>query len=338
MAFLAFDCEGPLTLNDNAFEFSAYLIPKGDYFFTQISRFDDYLADIKKRSGYKAGDTLKLILPFLKLFGATNKLLEEFSAKTLFLLPGVEEVLPTLNKFLPTFIISTSYRPYLEALAHRINFPMSQIFCTEVDFDKVDLSTGEAKILQDLYEEILRYPPIELPREAQKVEDLSPSLRSILDRLEEIFFQIIWNLDCGVFLREVNPIGGEEKAKACQIIAENLSNSFLEGFYCGDSITDVQALRLVREGGGVSLSFNGNRYALKAAEFYALSGRANLFLELARKFLEGGSLYLKKFTKNRDEDYEFGLVPEDERAFLLLLERSEAFRKKVRGELIGALG
>lgn len=338
MAFLAFDCEGPLTLNDNAFEFSAYLIPRGDYFFTQISRFDDYLADIKKRPGYKAGDTLKLILPFLKLFGATNKLLEEFSAKTLLFLPKVEEVLPALNKLLPTFIISTSYRPYLEALAQKLNFPLSQIFCTEVDFDKVELSASEAKILQSLYEEILKFPLIELPREAQKVEDLTPSLRNILDRLEEIFFEIIWNLDCGVFLREVNPIGGEEKSKACQIIAENLNNSLAEGFYCGDSITDVQALKLVREGGGVSLSFNGNRYALKAAEFYALSGKANLFLELARRFLEGGPLHLRKFSKNLEEDYEFGPVPEEERDFLLLLERSEAFRKKVRGELIGALG
>lgn len=134
----------------------------------------------------------------------------------------------------------------------------------------------------------------------------------------------MWDL-----LREVNPIGGEEKSKACQIIAENLNNSLAEGFYCGDSITDVQALKLVREGGGgVSLSFNGNRYALKAAEFYALSGKANLFLELARRFLEGGRLHLRKFSKKLEEDYEFGPVPEEERDFLQLLERSEAFRKK----------
>lgn len=338
MAFLAFDCEGPLTLNDNAFEFSAYLIPKGEYFFTQISRFDDYLADIKKKPGYKAGDTLKLILPFLKLFGATNRLLEEFSSKTLLILPGVEEVLPALNRFIPTFIISTSYRPYLEALARRLNFPMAQVFCTEVDLESVDLSQGEAKILKGLYEEIMNFPLIELPREAQRVEDLPSSLRAILDRLEEIFFEIIYNLDCGVFLREVNPVGGEEKARACKIIAEKLNNSFSEGFYCGDSITDVQALRLLKEGGGVSLSFNGNRYALRAAEFYALSRGAHIFLDLARGFLEGGTFALRNFSRKKDEEYEFGLVPEEEGEFLKLLERSETFRKRVRGELIGALG
>ncbi len=338
MPFVAFDCEGPLTLNDNAFEFTAHLIPKGEYFFTQISRFDDYLADIKKKPGYKAGDTLKLILPFLKLFGATNKLLEDFSEKTLILLPGVEKVLPGLNQILPTFIISTSYKPYLSALSKRLNFPMSQIFCTEVDLDKVKLGKAEKEILKKLYEEIINYPLIELPREAKAPEDLSPELKSILDRLEEIFFDIIWNLDCGIFLREVNPIGGREKALACERISQELAEPFSAGFYCGDSITDVEALELLKREGGVSLSFNGNRYALRSAEFYALSKEASLFEELVKLFLEGGKERLITHYKSLNEGYEFSLIPFSRDEFLKIVERSEAFRKKVRGELIGALG
>lgn len=338
MPFLAFDCEGPLTLNDNAFEFTAHLIPKGEYFFTQISRFDDYLADIKKKPGYKAGDTLKLILPFLKLFGATNKLLEEFSEKTLILLPGVERVLPKLNKMLPTFIISTSYKPYLSALSKKLNFPMSQIFCTEVDLDKVKLGKAEREILQKLYEEIINFPLIELPKEAKAPEDLPAELRSLLDRLEEIFFEIIWNMDCGIFLREVNPIGGHEKAKACEKIVQELGEPFSSGFYCGDSITDVQALELLRKRGGISLSFNGNRYALRSAEFYALSKEAYPFEELVKLFLEGGKDLLKAHYKTLDEGYEFSTVPSSKEEFSKVVEKSEAFRKKVRGELIGALG
>ncbi len=338
MPFLAFDCEGPLTLNDNAFEFTAYLIPKGEYFFTQISRFDDYLADIKKKPGYKAGDTLKLILPFLKLFGASNKLLEEFSEKTLIFLPGVERVLPKISQRLPTFIISTSYKPYLSALSRRLNFPMSQIFCTAVDFDKVKLGKAEKEILQKLYVEILHYPLIELPKEAKGPEDLSPKLRSILDRLEEIFFEIIWNMDCGIFLREVNPIGGQEKAEALKEISKELSEPFSFGFYCGDSITDVEALLLLKQQGGVSLSFNGNRYALRSAEFYALSKEAYLFEDLVELFLEGGKDRLKTYQKTLEEGYEFSSIPTPEDDFSKIVEKSENFRKKVRGELIGALG
>ena len=51
-------CEGPLALNDNAFELCREFIkPQGDRFFQQVSRYDDYLAEVAKRPGYKAGDT-----------------------------------------------------------------------------------------------------------------------------------------------------------------------------------------------------------------------------------------------------------------------------------------
>jgi predicted HAD superfamily phosphohydrolase len=336
MPFLALDCEGPLTLNDNAFEYSQAIIPKGDYFFTQISRFDDYLADIKKKEGYKAGDTLKLILPFLKLFGANNKSLREFSKKTLAFLLEVPEVLPNLNKILPTFIISTSYKPYLEALCEITKFPIENVFCTEVDLDKVKLLPSEAKILEKFYEEIINLPLIELPKEAQKPEDLPSELLKILDYLEKIFFEAIWNMDIGVFLREVNPIGGFEKAKACEKISQELSIPFSEGFYVGDSITDTQALSLIKENKGVSLSFNGNRYALRSAEFYALSKGGSIFLELAKIFSEEGKEPLENLVKK--EPYEFGKIPLQKEKFDKLVEKSEAFRKKVRGELIGALG
>jgi len=336
MPFLALDCEGPLTLNDNAFEYSQAIIPKGDYFFTQISRFDDYLADIKKKEGYKAGDTLKLILPFLKLFGANNKSLREFSKKTLAFLLEVPEILPNLNKILPTFIISTSYKPYLEALCEVTNFPMENVFCTEVDLDKVKLLPSEAKILEKFYEEIINMPLIELPKEAKKPEDLPSELLKILDYLEKIFFDTIWNMDIGVFLREVNPIGGFEKAKACEKISKELSIPFSEGFYVGDSITDTQALSLIKESKGISLSFNGNRYALRSAEFYALSKKGSIFLELAKIFSEEGKEPFKNLVKK--EPYEFGKVPLQKEEFDKLVEKSEAFRKKVRGELIGALG
>lgn len=338
MPFLAFDCEGPLTLNDNAFEFTSYLIPKGDYFFTQISRFDDYLADIKKRPGYKAGDTLKLILPFLRLFGATNRILEEFSEKTLLLLPGVEEILPLLPNFIPTFIISTSYKPYLEALSKRLNFPMTNIFCTDLDLDKVKLSKEEKRLLENFYKEIINYPPIELPKNVQNPQDLPLTLRSILDRLEEIFFEIIWNMECGLYLREVNPVGGREKAKACKTISEQLAIPLSESIYCGDSITDVEAFELIYKSGGISLSFNGNRYALRAAEYYALSNNAQFFKIFTSTYCNKGRRGLEILSLNSKEGFEFGFIPKDEEAFWKLVERSEAFRKKLRGELIGALG
>ncbi len=72
------DCEGPISKNDNAFEATAHFVPNGDRLFALISKYDDVLADVVKKPGYNAGDTLKLILPFLKAYGVTDKGLREF--------------------------------------------------------------------------------------------------------------------------------------------------------------------------------------------------------------------------------------------------------------------
>ena len=63
------DCEGPISKNDNAFEFASSFVPDGGIFFALVSKYDDVLADAIKKPNYKAGDTLRLILPFLKAYG-----------------------------------------------------------------------------------------------------------------------------------------------------------------------------------------------------------------------------------------------------------------------------
>lgn len=63
--FYVTDCEGPLSINDNAYEISDYFIPEGGELFSILSNYDDMLVE-KNIDGYLAGSTLKLILPFLK--------------------------------------------------------------------------------------------------------------------------------------------------------------------------------------------------------------------------------------------------------------------------------
>ena len=73
------DCEGPLTLNDNAFELADNFIENGGKLFKILSLYDDYLVDIVKKENYKAGNTLKLILPFFVVENLKNKDLVDFS-------------------------------------------------------------------------------------------------------------------------------------------------------------------------------------------------------------------------------------------------------------------
>ncbi len=344
------DCEGPLTLNDNAFELCAHFIPAGDRFFALVSRYDDYLADVEKRAGYKAGDTLRLILPFLVAHQVNQALVREFSQKTLKMLPGTPELLRFLRAQMPAFIISTSYRPYLEALCAVTEFPLEQVFCTEVDFDRYRPGQQEEKLLRELAAEIAELPMIEIPEGAQGLADLPPESQQVVKRLDEIFWHILPDLDTGRFLEEVNPIGGPEKARATEESLKASGLSLEEVLYVGDSITDVEAFHLVREASGGTVSFNGNRYALKAAEFFALALQARSIGCLAHIFaLDGRQALLDAAQQGLrpcrslpsslagwEEGFSFGLVSAEE--FEKLVSKSLAQRKEVRGHAIGALG
>jgi len=76
--FYVTDCEGPLSINDNAYEISNYFIPNGGEFFSILSNYDDILAERNKGEHF-AGSTLKFILPFFKAYDLTENDLIEFS-------------------------------------------------------------------------------------------------------------------------------------------------------------------------------------------------------------------------------------------------------------------
>ena len=61
--------------NDNGGKgrpFTAKFIEDGGELFRILSLYDDYLVDIVKKENYKAGNTLKLILPFFESMSFTS--------------------------------------------------------------------------------------------------------------------------------------------------------------------------------------------------------------------------------------------------------------------------
>jgi energy-converting hydrogenase A subunit R len=70
MNLIFFDMEGPLSIQDNAYELMK-LFPDGGQVFEVISRYDDLRA-LEGRDDYDPGDTLALIIPFLIHHGITE--------------------------------------------------------------------------------------------------------------------------------------------------------------------------------------------------------------------------------------------------------------------------
>jgi energy-converting hydrogenase A subunit R len=270
------NCEGPLALNDNAFELCRdFVKPQGDRFFRQVSRYDDYLTETAKKPGYQAGNTLRLILPFLKANGLTNAQIEDYSRKTMALMPGAENAYRFLRGLgLPIFEISTSYRQFAEAVGLKLGFEREHIFGTELDLDRYKLPATEAEELKRLMEEIISAPEIELPAEAAAKADLPVPVQEAVATLNQIFEERLPEMEIGAILTEVLPIAGPEKAKA---VTDSLVKSGLkmsDTIYVGDGNTDLQAFEVVRAGGGLTISFNGNHAAVAAAEVVVVSDSA----------------------------------------------------------------
>jgi energy-converting hydrogenase A subunit R len=353
------DCEGPISKNDNAFEMTSCFIPGGAKLFTVISKYDDVLADVLKRPDYKAGDTLRLIVPFLKAYDVTDHQMREFSAKNLVLISNSKDTLKHVRNIADAFIVSTSYEQYMKALCKAINFPFKNTYCTRLNIDKCVTSEEEKTRLKQTAKEIAQMPLIKIPREANSIEDFSEKDQKKLRRLDEIFWKEIANMDSGKILKEVNPVGGKEKAEAIKDIVRKTHATLTGVMYVGDSITDEDAFRLVKENSGLAVSFNGNQYAVKNAEIAVLSESSIVTAVIADLFIKFGKQQtldviaswsreaLSKSQVNRallqsllriyPQELPKVKIITSENMEVLAKESSE-FRKKIRGEAIGRLG
>ena len=249
------DCEGPLTLNDNAFELADNFIENGGKLFKILSLYDDYLVDIVKKENYKAGNTLKLILPFFVVENLKNKDLVDFSQNHIYSVEDSKFLLTYLQKAMNTYIVSTSYGQYIEAISNYMELPFENTFYTKVDVDALALTDDEINKINEFKQMILDNP-----------EDY--------ELFDDIFFSQIAKMSIYKNIKDIEIVGGQGKKLAIDKIIERDNINKNEIFYIGDSITDVEPLDFAFKNNGISVSFNGNEYPLKVAEIAVVSPSA----------------------------------------------------------------
>jgi energy-converting hydrogenase A subunit R len=353
------DCEGPISKNDNAFEITASFVPDGDKLFTVVSKYDDFLADVIRKPGYSAGDTLKLILPFLKAYGVTEQQIQDFSARNLVLIRESKQTLQHIRTITEAFIVSTSYEQYIRALCQALEFPFESTYCTKLKLDKYPLNQTDTARLREIAKEIACMPVIKIPESAKTINDFNPDNQKIIAKLNEIFWGDLALKCCKKIFSEVTPIGGVQKATAIKDAAKKSGVSLSDVMYVGDSITDVEAFKLISKNGGLAISFNGNKYAICNAEIAVISESSAPIAAIADVFIRNGKTkalnLAKEWTRESLEGsivneklltWFFGNYPRTAPQVKIittqnrdaLIEESSEFRKKVRGAAVGKLG
>ncbi|MGB8780211.1 MAG: hypothetical protein WCD81_06130 [Candidatus Bathyarchaeia archaeon] len=353
------DCEGPISKNDNALETLSHFVPHGDRLFTVVSRYDDALSDVLRRPGYQAGDTLKLVLPFLKAYDVTDEEIRQFSARNLVLIAHAGNLLRHVRSISPAYIISTSYEHYIRALCKALEFSFEKTYCTKLSLDAYTITSEEKDCLKKAGREIAQLPVFENPAETKSLKDLPEETQTTIRRLDQIFWKTIAKMPIGKIYSEVKPVGGREKAEAIKDITRKERVDLRNTMYVGDSITDEKAFKLVKENGGLTISFNGNQYAVRNAEIALLSADSLTTALIADIFIRfGKTKTLNLVAKWNRRTLENSSVNKDLRERFLKLhprelpkariitrenmrdiaKKSSAFRKKVRGEAISRLG
>ena len=340
------DCEGPLTLNDNAYELAVHFIENGGELFKVLSLYDDYLADIVKKENYKVGNTLKFILPFFVCENLKNQDMIDFSQKNIYAVRDSKFLLKYLKKAMNTYIVSTSYGQYIEALSNYMDFPFENTFYTKVDVDALTLNDEEMEKIAKFKQEIL---------------DDSENY----ELFDEIFYSEIPKMGIYETIKEINVVGGEGKKEAIDEIIGRDNINTGEILYIGDSITDVEPLDFARKNNGISISFNGNEYPLKVAEIAIVSPSAITTCVIANIYAKDDKQTVLRFiddyntSKNLEELFEkydvdleiknrfldvfsngeypiIKIIDDDN--FEDILKVSKDMRNNIRGQDIGELG
>jgi energy-converting hydrogenase A subunit R len=154
-----------------------------------------------------------------------------------------------------TYIVSTSYGQYIEALSNYMEFPFENTFYTDVDVDALSLNEEEMSKISQYKDMILDNP-----------KDYG--------LFDEIFFSEIPKMSIYEKIKKIDVVGGLGKKLAMDAIIGRDNIDVNNMLYIGDSITDVEALHFARENGGISISFNGNEYPLKVAQIAVVSPSA----------------------------------------------------------------
>ena len=339
------DCEGPLTLNDNAYEIADNIIENGGELFRILSLYDDYLADVVKVENYKVGNTLKFILPFFVVENLTNQDLIDFSKNNIYAVRDSKFLLEYLKGAMNIYIVSTSYGQYIKAVSEYMDVPFKNTFYTDVDADVLKLNDGEIKKIMEFKDLILNNP-------------------ENYELFDDIFYTQIPKMSIYEKIRKVEVVGGEGKKLAIDKIIKRDNVDINGMIYIGDSITDVEPLAFARKNNGISISFNGNEYPLKVAEIAIVSPSAITTAVIANIYADNDKNKVLEFINdynNTDEmenlfdDYNIKTEIKDKffqlfsdnypiikiinnENFEEILKVSKDMRNNIRGQDIGELG
>ncbi len=299
MKLTVWDLEGPISYVDFAADLFKKLEEKLnrsnlDLFYQMISNYDDYLIEhpqITRSLGvesYEPGDTLRLLAPFYAYY-FTEEELSNISKANPGLIPGSVDLFKRLYEGWRVYVISTSYAQHAYNIASLIGLPLENVYCTDFPVEDLKRTLGDIT------------PAVKILIDDIFPKYFSKGLIGVLDELNEFFFKT-----CSKYtetMMKVTVRGGRRKEKAMLEIACKHDYPLNKLIAVGDSITDINMLKRVKDEGGVAVSFNGNQYSVPNANIAVTSPNqmgSYLLFENHERIWEWLDEWVEKYPLFRD--------------------------------------
>ena len=282
------NCRGFLTKNNNVRDLCDRFISNGAHLYDVLCRYDDLTAYVLGREEATAGDSLKWAVAFMKAFGASDHSMNEYSAQCQKLMPEAEGTMRYISNLMPTFITTSMYEHGMLPLLESLDAPLCEHTCSRVEMDHADFGRAESRKIRDMAVEVaaLRVPKVvyelNVPMEVD-ADDVK-----IIKTLDRIIGERMPETPAMNLMESMTAINSHKKAYRLLDIRRQTNIDLDSTFYIGGDATDYQAMDLVRDSGGISVSFNGADFAVRGCNIAVLSKDSMVGALLAHEFYNKG--------------------------------------------------
>lgn len=294
---------GFLHTNDSTENICSKYIRDGDRFFDLMTIYTHLVNYYLDRDKPRTGTIMKNLIPFLKAFGATDYGMYQTCRESLRLMPHADTVMNYFMKTLPVSILSSSYEHNSMILSEVLNLPVTMFSSTDIEMDSLDMSRNESRLLRDGASKITS---LKIPKNAFSLGDaitVGPTESKLIDTLDDAVEKA---LDSFELFPESKAFSALEAGNKVYTMLNIRSASMidLEGTaYIGGDSFDYQAMDIVKDGGGLSISFNGDVYATYGCNVAVMSRDCTVAAVLVQEFYNRGTEAVFDMISNWDRKH-----------------------------------
>jgi predicted HAD superfamily phosphohydrolase len=263
--------------------------------------YDNIISFGLNREDRRSGDVLRSLVPLLKASGVTDSSVYGHFAGNIDLMQG-SDVIHYMNELMTTLIVSESYEHHAMAVGEALNLPVDGIRCTEVSFDVLELDKQEAKKLRNMTTDIAK---LDVPKissnPADRTQYIDHKDQMILDTVDDII-EAINRSEIHYQMESVRPVGGNEKAFALMDMRRGTGVDLDCTAYVGNNATDYPAMDIIRDNDGLSISFNGDAFAVRGSNVAVMSPNPIVAAVLISEFYIGGLEGVFDMIRSWDRD------------------------------------